>query len=128
MTNIVEKISESSLPETISNLLNVLAEKLGVGVNHFWPIFVKQQYYEGLIFLISLVAFIVMGVGLLTWGKIELSKKNWSENSGYWAPFIIGIFILLICAMAFIFEGTDSIMKMCNPEYWAVKEIIQMAK
>ncbi len=37
----------------VESALNAIAAKIGVGIDHFWPIFVRQQIIEGIGVLVT---------------------------------------------------------------------------
>lgn len=104
--------------DKIENALTIMAEKLGVASDHFYPIVVEQQAIEGWIGIwLSVPIFIVALV--LTLIALSEVKRN---GSGI-------VFIMSI--IAYIIGGvilSTTLGQILNPEYYALMEIKDFIK
>ena len=99
----------------IENALTIMAEKLGVASDHFYPIVVEQQVIQGWIYIWTAIPLFIIASILFIIGFSELKAR--SEGAG-WAFFIglifYGVFVAVI--------GTN-LAQILNPEYYALMEI-----
>lgn len=119
-TNTVALIS-TKLDATMTSI----ASKAGVAVDHFWPIFVRQQMIEGICnFALMFFGILIVLICLKTFTWADKNEKE----SVACISMIVGMCIFVITS-AFIFAGfSDALSKVINPEYAAVQSIIQMVK
>lgn len=137
-------------------LLNELASKLGVAVDHLWSVLVRQQYAEGItgvigaalcmLALIFVIAFAPRWCEYATRRHEELVKDRETKGTGfngsydtpsyeedYWAfmcsalPIISLSVGVIMCILIPIFVVTG-IQQLINPEYFALKEILNTIK
>jgi hypothetical protein len=114
-TNTVEMVTGAVLSR-----IDALAAKLGVGIEHFWPIFVKQQFTTGLLDCgLSLILFVL--VILCVRGMT--SEK--ADHDGFFTICLIGT---IIGTIFFFISGYCGIMEVSNPEYFALKSAMEMMK
>jgi hypothetical protein len=115
--------------DKIAVILKVLADKLGTSTEYFWPIFVKQQVIEGItsmgVWFIALVVGIAISLLLFKIYKKDSIQNNYSD----WLPpaIIVSVitgFILIIFLIALSY-GLPLVL---NPEYYALKDILDMVK
>lgn len=113
-------------PETITLIteyLDKIGEKLGVGAAIIWPWFVRQQYLEALVPVIFLgtfaIAFICMLKECLRLEKVEKPSEG------------IMVALCIFCGIGTL----ASFMVFCteffdifNVEYWALKDLIFQVK
>jgi len=114
--------------EKVTNAIEQLAAKIGAGVDYFWPLFVKQQAVDGWVSLI-----VVTGVFLVSLVYLILSRNRWHDTrandiSWYGVVGICAVFVLCISVAVFFVEGVSGVKQIMNPEYYAIKEIMQMIK
>jgi hypothetical protein len=104
-----------------------------------WRIMVKQQYAKAISYPLfwGLMLFVPFGVNKLARSGFgvpkEMSLAEWDDKENYDGfmfaftgiiPTITGI----IFAMIFLYNLTQGIMIAINPEYYALKDIIQLLK
>jgi len=110
----------SSTVDKVENALGIMAEKLGMASDHFYPILVKQQLIEGWVHMgITIPLFIIGGLLFL----IGLGKEHRGDEEGNWAVFI-GLIFYVIASL--IFAGY--LTQILNPEYYALMEIKSFIK
>ena len=109
--------------EKIESILSVLAQKIGVGVDHFYPIFVSQQKVE------ALTAFVIMGfvvfVNLCFWIGSYIYIRN-NKNKDTEGLLVAGIIFSIITFIVAIIISALCLPKNLNPEYYALQDIIRM--
>jgi len=112
----------------IMPLLQQLADQLGTTATHLWEILLRQAPISATIYLIQYGLVIV---GCLAWLKVTKImhgkiQKNWDEFHYVW----IGIVWLLL--IVFLIAGficlKDGLIGFINPEYWALREILDVIK
>lgn len=118
-------------PETIdmvTKYLDALSEKLGVGVDYLWPIFVKQQ----VIYAIEATVAFAIAFPLFLWALL-FSATHWrpndsssysieySDHEGHWAIMLIVLAVVTFISAGFFFEFFPAFF---NPEYLAFKSLI----
>lgn len=102
-----------------------LASSLGVAAEHVYGILVRQQIAEGITTLIIFgVIYAVLGtiVGI----AVKKSDFRYDFISNY--VVILGSVVLVIVSAFAIFELRGAIMQLINPEYYAIKEIMDVIK
>ena len=105
------------------NALDAIAEKLGMGVDHFWPMFVKEQVISG-------VAWMLFGVLLLIIAGVSFIKiKRAYKEDGLCTTKVIGYEVLLpFCLILGTLCITANFSKILNPEYHALRSVMKMMK
>ena len=119
-TNTVQVIQQFG--NKLDSYIFVIASKSGQTVEHFWPIFVRQQVVTGWSELIICILFFIVGF-------ILLYKAKYSENENNQLGCVIfAILTLVFASLSFAALAPDIIGKIVNPEYSALKEVINLIK
>lgn len=126
--------------EKVTEYIDAIAAKLGVAAEHVYGLMVKQQVAEGVSFLV--VSFIVLTASVIAISKVlkkgfeyEIKQSVYGNDRREWAetPSNIVKFIVLLVAgialfasgMGLAINGSESVMQIINPEYYAIKEILE---
>jgi len=111
----------------LDSYIQVLAEKLGVAAEYVYPLFVKQQVIEGWWFFVTASVFFILSISLLVPALIKGFKNKWKDDWCGWCVMAgsAGLFIALVVLCA---EGAEHFTKIINPEYAAIREIVELAK
>lgn len=134
-TNTIEIVTV--LANKVENGIGIMAEKAGVAVDYFWPLFVKQQMIEGIWTFASfflLLAFIILLfiLGRKGFEMHEVSKGYYTELLPVsWYKFICkfcAIVFLAFWVLALSFESKTAVSKIFNPEIAAIKEVATLIK
>jgi len=112
--------------EALAKILNELADKLGVTVNHLFAIMIKQSYITGIECFIGIIP-----LSLMLWLFIKIFNKERGEdtityfledNYGWvMIGFIVGSVSLIGITFCLI-DGTNALL---NPEYFALHQILK---
>jgi hypothetical protein len=140
VSNIVDTLSKSTKEsvqyiDTSSNFkmiysdiksgLQGLALGLKVGVEHVYDILVKQQVVNSIVYLlIFILAIICMIICYKQWDKIETDRDGDPEEIKPVAFTVVFGLLGLILMLIFVFNIDTMVMGFVNPEYGAIKEII----
>lgn len=115
--------------EKIDSALQQLSAKLGLGIDHFWPVLVEQQRLEGLIDI-----FTWLTLAFLTYSLFRASKKTPGELFGGPNPtkkdfyYILGSVFCIFLGLSFLLGAARSFSKTFNPQYHALVDIAQTIK
>ena len=109
----------------ITPLLEELAKKIGTTTEYLWTALIRQAPINS---VINIVEWIIMAfVTWLAWKGFKKAwkkaeKENWDE---FWVicPLFVGIAFLILWIVA-LFSISSTITGFVNPEYWALKEIL----
>ena len=112
--------------DKLQDALIVLANKLGTTAEHLWSVLVKQAPITGVVDLVVLITLITVAL-CWTYFVRRKSGKGWcrADSEFAWACVAGAWFVVFICFLSFI---TDIISAFANPEYWALKQIMQLMK
>jgi len=121
--------------ELIISKLDIIGEKIGTGVETIWPWFIRQQYVEALMGIVTL-----MVSSFIFYRLIKFVKKHWScdpdsKYEGYsirlndhetiWITILINYGIVYT---VFTFGSISSIMDILNVEYHAFNSLLSHLK
>lgn len=118
--------------------IDAVASNLGVATEYVFTILVRQQFAEGIAWLVISIITVVLGGFLLKWffrgtneklkGIREKQANRWYETSDgediflglRWVVFVAySIFVIVVLSTL-----PNTITQIINPEYHAIKEIL----
>lgn len=115
--------------DKIAAYINELAAQLGVASEYVYAMMVRQMVIEGVVYSIILS----LGLIVLSWMThkayryyIYIEKEMFEDGEG------IGILAMILGALSGLLliinliETPANVMKIFNPEYYAIKDIIEM--
>lgn len=118
--------------EKTEQLLQSLSEKLGTTTEYLWTILISQAKYEAITSVIQMsfmVAIIYFTIKL----HIRFSKEDDRGNTMYYykdealiIPMIIASISSVIMIVFFLNGFNDLIASILNPEYWALKQVLNI--
>lgn len=126
--------------EKTNQLLQQLAEKMGTTVEYLWTILINQAKYDIIISVIQMIfmaAFIFITIKLhikfskpfSNDGKFKYYTNLYSEKEELLIiPMILAGIASVIMIIFFLSGFNDLISAIFNPEYWALRQIIQFVK
>ena len=111
----------------IKQYIDELAQSLGVAADHVYGLLVKQQIADG---IVTIIAFIATGAVLVTVFYIAVKREDFrkSELTVTWFIGIASGMILFVTLLAGAVEITGAVKQLINPEYYAIKEIMDVFK
>ena len=123
-TQVIEKFGDK-----LDQYINALAAKAGVAAQHFYPIFVRQQIITGVFELFLMVVGLCLSVFFLRLGykSMQNTDDEHAEQKTFFG-FVFGVIFTILTVVSIIAEGSDSLSRVCNPEYSAVQSLVQMVK
>jgi len=117
----------------VTEYLDKVATKLGLGASEIWPWLIKQQYIEPLMYLVF-----VPFAGFASWWLFkQIDVANKKAEDGEWTSteakntketaVITGVIILAVASVLFAL-GTIEALECLNVEYAALKDLLKMVK
>ena len=108
--------------------IDKLAAKLGVAAEHVYGVLVKQAFANGvtdaIIGAVFLMIAVVAGV-IITRVTIKSYDSDFGDWDIEWGLLVIVVGLLVILPGVFgIYVITEGIKALINPEYYAIKEIL----
>jgi hypothetical protein len=109
------------MQQEILKRLDALAEKLGVAANHLWQVLVLQVHNEAIVLLVVGTIAFIAGSAVATWGHRNLDEQG--EGAAFAIVFGWGLVAVVggLCI-------THGILYLLNPEYYALKEILEVLR
>lgn len=140
--------SELTFKEVYSDIksgLTALGSSLKVGSEHVYEVLVKQQYVYSIVYTLLIILSIILmiicckAIPKLGWRDDYYYQRDWENKGGYEGfkktqlGFINIIYIILaiisLIGLIFGFLYMDQIITgFINPEYGAIKEILEVIK
>jgi small-conductance mechanosensitive channel len=117
--------------EKVTQYIDALAAKLGVAAEHVYGVLVRQQVAEGIVDIIvgALVLAVLIFALMVLIKKVELPRiVDEFDLLGY--VFVAAILLLIIGLPGSyaVSEISDGIKHVINPEYYAIREILNAIK
>ena len=118
----------------ITNLLAILADKLGTTSEYLWGILLRQAPISATVILIQIIFTVLSGIFL--WKLHKYFSKETDErysmydrsNGGLEALIIIFSVLILIIGIFSFFQIENVLNGYFNPEYWALNKILNTLK
>ncbi|WP_151035755.1 hypothetical protein [Bacillus wiedmannii] len=125
------------IQDKVFQYIDALANNLGVAVERVYEVMYKQMIVEGIISAVTaLTSILFITVGTKYFVKFlryleEKSDDNWDESR--WdnlkiISWIIYVVILLMSIFSLYIDIPMAIGKLTNPEYYLMKDIMEMVK
>lgn len=119
--------------ETITKYIDQLAQSLNVASEHVYEALLKQAMVSGivsaLVAALALGIIIVLSVIVFTLWKRALNEDHRMYDTEE-ASFHTVIIAVFVGVATFVFVGCayDALTALLNPEYWAIKEVLNAVK
>lgn len=121
--------------EETLKLIEAFAAKLGTTAEHVWAVLVRQAYVSGwcdLVFYLAVSIAVALTLKLAKKcqqkAKEESDKRGWGDEEGWVAGLTACLITSMILVLVSILSIDDTITKFFNPEYWALRQILSIAK
>jgi hypothetical protein len=116
--------------QKIMEYIDAIAHSLGVATQFVFETLVKQKLIEGYvhtgILAVIWIVYLILFPKVFGWLRKSVKEKGWDE------PKILSGFGIVIVSFAVIFASIlalpDSLMKIFNPQYYALKDILDAVK
>jgi uncharacterized protein involved in cysteine biosynthesis len=109
----------------IENILSTLATKLQTTTEHLWDVLVVQARIE------ALTSFVIMclwaAITITTFKVVKKKSSQLRENMDEELAYLIWVLWLLYAGFVAMYVSssiTNVVAALFNPEYWALKEIL----
>lgn len=114
------------MEEKAIELLEQLAQSLGTTIDYLWPVLIQQGKIQIVFFLVALVtASIFTYVAYRMSRNIDYIIDNDLEGLYFPMMFVVLFLVVVSWISTFIYAG-DAITGLFNPEYWALKQILEL--
>ena len=104
-------------------LIESLATKLGVTSEHLWGVLLKQERIDAMFALSGIIIFLFVILGLLLIAFLNWNSKNLDEQKI--SLLAVGLFFSI---GLFIYSSYSFVQPFFNPEYEALKKLIEIAR
>ncbi|MBM7600485.1 putative membrane protein [Virgibacillus halotolerans] len=126
-----------------SQYIDAIASNLGVAAEHVYGMLVRQQVISGWVWMGVGLIVVIVCLALITFTIVANVKAKWDKSfwsrapkNGYAKYLTYGdeVFSLVMVAVAvvllviFSIISVESALKVANPEYYAIKEIMDVIK
>jgi hypothetical protein len=115
----LKEVMNSELSQKVAQVIEEMAKGLGLAVEHVYTILVNQMFYEGLVF--SLIC--ILGIFLTS----LLIYLLWTKASDEGLQVVGTIMLGVLLVFTFV-SLPNNLLKVFNPEYYAIKFIIESIK
>lgn len=117
--------------QKIMEYIDSIAHGLGVASQFVFETLVRQKIIEGWVYLSTVVAIVAIGLGvsIYMWSSIRNDMKKYDTD---FDDHITTLSIMAIILFVVVLIGSMGIpynvMKICNPQYYALKDILDVVK
>lgn len=127
--DISEKVWEktSEWIDGIGVVVKEMAKQLGVAAEHVYEVYTKQMFAEGLTTILMYFLFTLIAIVLSFIIYRFLNKDIKEEKDLLFFP-AIPIILWILMSLMFSPELHEAILKMINPEYYTMKNLLEMVK
>jgi hypothetical protein len=112
--------------DKIAQYLEQMAVKLGVAAEHVYGVLVRQQFAEGAAFIVGGLVYLIFFAFMVRWlyGKYIETKHDYKSDWDV-AYVLFSLFggLAAVGALFCVLLGT---MRTLNPEYYAIREIMDV--
>ena len=118
--------------------LEQLANKLGTTVEKLWAVLLKQAPISGMVDFAICIGLVLIAVGCFrfvnkkttvpaTTQNDQYPRAQWEEEAAVVCWIGIGVFLVIVLVVI-ICSIQDIVSAFLNPEYWALKQILEIVK
>ena len=123
---------KENIGEQINSVIDNLANKLGIAADKIYPYLVKQSFAEGIVgivmFLVFLILFIISIKMSMKYVGVLNDELELDASTFMFILFIIIAFFTFIVSLFSLPDLGFCVIKIINPEYAAIQELIKLIK
>lgn len=125
-----EKVWEktSQWIDGVGIVIKEMAKQLGVAAEHVYEVYTKQMFAEGLTTILMYSGFTLIALALSFVIYRFIKKDKHADNLDLLFFSAIPIAIWFLLSLIFSPEIHEAILKMINPEYYTMKDLLEMVK
>jgi hypothetical protein len=127
-----EKVWEktSEWIDGIGVVVKEMAKQLGVAAEHVYEVYTKQMFAEGLttVLLYSVFTLIMIIGSLVIYKLLKKMVRSDIDYIDVYGFSVIPIGLWFFISLIFFPELQEAILKMINPEYYTMKDLLEMVK
>ena len=113
--------------DNITQLLEKLATELGTTAEYLWAVLIAQAPISAMVSTIHIIIVILTGIFLFQLHRHFIKKEVYYETEELAVfPMLLGSILWGIYALVAIFSISNIITGFLNPEYWALKQILNL--
>ena len=108
-------------------LLNQLAQKLGVTTTYLWAVLVKEARIEAISETVWVLFVIGLVVGIVRYWKWVKTLDRYDADG----PVVFGIIVsdvIFVFVIIVLCNVSDIPTQLLNPQYWALDQVLQAIK
>ncbi|AJA41403.1 membrane protein [Geobacillus virus E3] len=127
--NLSEKVWDktSEWIDGIGVVVKEMAKQLGVAAEHVYEVYTKQMFAEGLTTILIYLLFTLIAI-VLSFIIYRFLNKDIKEDKDLLFFPAIPIILWILMSLMFSPELHEAILKMINPEYYTMKNLLEMVK
>lgn len=127
----------------IKQYIEELANSLGVAAEHVYELLVRQQVISGIVGITVGGLILIAGLAIIFFTIVAMIKAEWVGGTysktpsnkyasylelgdGFVFQLVVALSIVAVIICTFVVSG--SIMQLINPEYYAIREIMDVFK
>jgi len=116
----------------VDEYIQAMAKSLGVASEYVFKTLVHQQFIEGVVYS-AMMLLLSIGGGITMYKSVKYYFKNKrdmevDEEDAVALGVVIGAVIYVVILIGTTAVLPQSIMKLFNPQYYAIKEILEVFK
>lgn len=108
--------------ENVQEILDVLAAQFGTTAEHLWGVMLRQAYIGAAVDLVFAAGAVLLIRALIRAG-VKQSDKNLYDQS--YPPFV-AYAVALVVGLVAVVEVWSSVGYAANPEYFALKTVLEL--
>lgn len=109
--------------------LDALGEKLGVAATHLWEVMVRQGVATGIADAVTAVLLLIIALVASTLARKWFSKGDKDHGSDWLLGWSVAAwFVTFFSTLSCFFYAYDAVLELVNPEFFALKTLMEALK
>ncbi|MCU7556587.1 hypothetical protein [Macrococcus capreoli] len=119
------------MKEETMKYIDQLAKSLNVASEHVYEALLKQAVVSGIMSIVCAIVMLIVTIALVlvirkAWIKAEYDPYFDSGDAAM-CTFVVGIVLFIVVCVG-ICAAENGVTALVNPEYWAIKEVLNAIK